>query len=777
MAEKGTKKQEGKTEERTVLVLTPVKYSISLHYLGEKYVKRDEQKYRCRYLFKTEAGASLETLPQCIENLVTGIAPDQDSEDAATPQGGLKNPGTDKAYRLLVTDNHSLASVDARLLGNRGSPNGDTVSKPAYYKRSNRKWMKDVQPAAPFRVIIRKFHGFDGKEEQVDLDDTLKVVIEVKDPVEETSVYAVSDNNTVENCLNDFFKKYNRTDEDPTQGDDNCLDFFKGHRKPSNSKPGVQASKVIKAAPYIKPPTLDTAKDEDLEFKKISSKGNYKTMWVKLDIKNEKLSDGGKDIKVGISDFVFSPLPIGGDNYRFLIWLVNNSGKDVRDTKINKAEVFLLDDKNADIPKPRAYCTGRIVIWRKIDIRLLLTANTLPAADINWGTVKSYYEHTFTEISDPIETIELPLTGWRQSIIDVFNAGAATGDYANMNNFRPAGTNPGDPTYNDIYSVGMFPAFMLPRPGNATTDLRNLCDDILNKAVAALDPVQNPALTAEDRNITRTGEGIYMFYARCNAGGLLGVWLGNGKLMVGKHTGAYAGETNETTAHEMAHGFFLRHSNTTTQRRWNAAANSWVPFIVRYETTTGVSNTVINLIDPKWNCFPQDHDQNYSFKCTMSYLQEQQFCAICALTLRFLDKVEIQKNSRFGDRIMEGFFEDPTDPNNEAKIVYLEYNVANPNNLNLKEDIPNLAKNTEMYLMAVGPEEAYVAAGAPSVGRVNISCAHKTPASLWKSSNTAVLSISIVGDLCIEVKGKKPGTASITYSRNGKSVSADITVT
>jgi len=777
MAEKGTKRQEGKTEERTVLVLTPVKYAISLQYLGEKYVKRDDKKYRCRYILKTDAGASLEALPQCMENMVTGLVVDKDSEDASTPQGGIKNPSADTVYRLLITDNHTLAESDARLLGNSGSPNGNTVSKPAYYKRNNRKWMKDVQPAAPFRVIIRKFHGFDGKEEQVDLEDTLKVVIEVKDPVEETAVYAPSDDDAVENCLDAFFKKYNRTDADPSEGDDNCLDFFKGLRKPSNSKPGVQASKVIKAAPYIKPPTLDTAKDDDLEFKKISSKGNYKTMWVKLDVNNEKLTDGGKEIKVGVSDFVFNPLPIGGDNYRFLLWLTDKGGKDVRDTKVNGADVYLLDDKKADIPKPRAYCTGRIVIWRKIDIRLLLTANTLPAADINWGTVKGYYEHTFTEINGPIETIALPLTGWRQSIIDVFNGGAATGDYGNTDNFWPTGTNPGDPTYNDIYSVGMFPAFMLPRPGNATTDLRNLCNDILKKAVEALDPVQNPALTAEDRNITRTGEGIYMLYARCNAGGLLGVWLGNGKLMVGEHTGAYAGETNETTTHEMAHGFFLRHSNTTTQRRWNAGTNSWVPFVVQYETAGAASTTNISLIDPKWNCFPQDHDQYYAFKCTMSYLQEQQFCAICALTLRFFDRIEVQKKSRFEDRIMEGFFEDPNDPNNEATIVYLEYNGAHPNNLNLKEDIPNLAKNHEMYILAVGPEEQYTAAGAASRGRVNISCAHKNPSSLWKTSNSTVLGISMVGDLCVKIRGKKTGTASLTYSRNGKSVSANITVT
>ena len=105
-------------------------------------------------------------------------------------------------------------------------------------------------------------------------------------------------------------------------------------------------------------------------------------MWVKLKPEVKELQDAGKKVKIGIADFILNPLPIGGDNYRFLLWLVDKSGKDVRDTKVNDADVSLLDDKKDDIPKPRAYCTGRFVIWRRVDIRLLLTANTLPAADI-----------------------------------------------------------------------------------------------------------------------------------------------------------------------------------------------------------------------------------------------------------------------------------------------------------------------------------------------------------------------------------------------------------
>ena len=776
MADKGSKTENGTQEKVAVLSLAPVTYAISLQYLGEKYVKRNEQKYRCKYELKKDAGDSMEATPQSIPNVAADEAADADSAAAATPQGGLKNPTADEVYRVVVTDNHTLNENDARLLGNTGNPNGDKVSKPDYYKRGNRKWMKDVQPAVPFRIIVRKYQGTPGFEEQIDLDASVKVALEIKDPAEETSVHAAGDHDAVKKFQADFFKKYNRTDKNPTEGDDNSLDYFKGHRKPGDSKPGVKASKLIKDARFIQPLTPESAKQEALEFGSISAKGAYKTMLVKFTTKIVQMEEDGKKVKIGISDFIFNPLPVGGDNYRFLLWLINGSGKDIRDTKVNGAAVRVVDNRKFAIPKPQAYCTGRFVIWRKFDVRLLLTANTLPAANLDWDKIRGYYKHTFTELGGPIETRALPLPGWRQSLIDVFNGGAATGNYANMDNFRPAGSNPGDPNYNDIYKLGVFPAFM--NPGTRTsTDAQNLCNDILKKAVQALPPVQNPPLTAEKRNIEKTGEGIYMLYAKCNGGGLLGCWLGDGKLFVAEHTGPYAAETNETTAHEMAHGLFLRHSNTSTQRRWDSTANSWAAFTVDYEASGAAGPVSIELVDPKSNCFPEDHDQHYSFTCTMSYLQEQHFCGECALTLRFYDRLKVQDKSRFQDRIMEGFFDDKQNLANGAKIVFLDYNNANPNYLLLKEDIPDVAKGDEIYLMAVGPQREYVAAGANRKGCVNLSCVHKTPASLWSSSNTSILSIKVEGTICVTVKGKKAGTATVTYSRNGKRATAIITVT
>ncbi len=775
MADKGNKERAGTEKKYTILKLTPVKYKISLHYLGEKYVKRHKDKYRCEYILKKDSGASLEEPPKCIPNVVRGTdGVDEDSKKAATPQEVVKNPTGDEVYRLLVTDNHTVPEVDANLLGKTGSPNGDTVSRPDYYRRANRKWMKDVWPAAPFRVIVRKFQGAEGAETQVDLEETVNVILEVKDPVEETDVHA--DKDPVKKCLRDFFKKYNRTETNPTKADDNSLVWFRGHRKPSDAKPGVKANEVIKGVPYVKPPTpdtVDTTGDKGLEYVQISTILGYKKMWVKLKPKVEKLADGGEELKIGIADFVFRPLPVGGDNYRFLIWLANDGGKDLRDTKINGVEVKLIDDDKKVIPKPRAYCTGRFVIWRKVNIRLLLLANGLAAGDINWNEIRGYYEHAFTEIEGPKDADKktLPLAGWRQSLIDVFNGGVdTTNGFENMDNFRPAGKNPEDAEYENIYKQGLIPPFC--QVGKGAIDVINLCNDILKKAVEALPATgpDNDLTKPRDRNIKGTGEGIYMLYAKENLGHWAGYSLGDGKLMVAQHTApfpaSYAGLQSKTTAHEMAHGFFLRHANTA-----DLLSN------VTYTPAASAAQT-ITVVNPRANCFPEDHDQHYCFKCMMSYYELEEFCGACALTLRFYDRVKVQHKDRFQNRLMEGFFQD--DPDSAAITAKIVHADNSGGSWTLKETIPTVghtAGANTLNLLALGPERKYDPGDGEKQGRVNLTCAHKNPNTLWSSSDTAILRVTTKDDWRAEVTGRSAGSAAVKYERNGKSVSANITVT
>ncbi|HQJ09775.1 MAG TPA: hypothetical protein PLF54_12280, partial [Deltaproteobacteria bacterium] len=105
--------------------LHTVRYQISLHYLGEGYVRRDEQRYRCRFELKEDGAESLESLPHVIPNVVSGTEPpDPAAVEAAMPGSESVNPPADTVYRLVITDNHTLPEVDAGLLGNTGSPNG-----------------------------------------------------------------------------------------------------------------------------------------------------------------------------------------------------------------------------------------------------------------------------------------------------------------------------------------------------------------------------------------------------------------------------------------------------------------------------------------------------------------------------------------------------------------------------------------------------------------------------------------------------------------------------
>jgi hypothetical protein len=757
--------------------LHTVRYQISLHYLGEGYVRRDEQRYRCRFELKEDGAESLESLPHVIPNVVSGTEPpDPAAVEAAMPGSESVNPPADTVYRLVITDNHTLPEVDAGLLGNTGSPNGDRTSRPVYYRKSNRRWMRDVRPLVPFRIIIRRFDGVPGNEERVDLDAGVRVGIEIKDPAEEKGMHAESDRNAVKNCLGDFFRKYSRSGNDPSGGDDNCPEPFAGHRTISDPSPGINAGKVVRKIPYVPSPTPDTALPGGIRPGRVSTEGIYASNHVTFDPELIQTMEDGSKVKIGVVDYVFSPLPIGGDNYRFLIRLVDGSGRDIRETRIDGAAVGLTDDRGEILPLLRAYCTGRFVIWRRIDVRLMLAANRACPEDIDWEKIRGFYRHAFMEISGPLEIRELPLTGWRQSIIDVFNGGESSGEYGDLDNFRPAGAGPEDVNYNDIYSQGLFPSFMNPA-SRTNQEVENLCSDILTKAVQALPPLKGGYATPESRNVDGEGEGFYMLYVKNNTGAAPGgMWLGDGRLAVSKLTGALSGMESGMTAHEMGHGLFLRNSISPGLKRLDPDTGGSADFLVRYRKAGDPDFEVIRLLHPTRNTYPEDHDQHFSHKCVMADLDRQAFCGICSLGLRFYDRIRIQDKGQYLSRIMEGSFVDVENPDNGAKIVHALYDPSAPDEIKLSEVIPAMAANQEIYLMAVGPEREYSFAGTPEKGRVNLGASGKDPISDWSSSNTGIVSLKMAGGIGVIATAKRPGTATIKFSRYGKSVAAVITV-
>ena len=194
MAARGEKTHGGTAGKRTILQLEPAKYQITLLYLGHDRIKHDPAKYRCKYELQ-EGEATIAAKPHKIPNVVRGKNEDLDEHALHTATPGKDadpvNPPGDKKYRVMITDNHGMRSADSSLLGR---PGGDTKSKPDNYKEvdgaQKKDWMPDIQPAVPFRVVVRKFFG----DKAVDLEDShdsteMKVVVEVKDPVEEFDQY------------------------------------------------------------------------------------------------------------------------------------------------------------------------------------------------------------------------------------------------------------------------------------------------------------------------------------------------------------------------------------------------------------------------------------------------------------------------------------------------------------------------------------------------------------------------------------------------------------
>ena len=296
---KGTKKQSGPTKAKTVMKLLPIRYRITLSYMGHERIQRNGTTYRCQYTVEPGATPGSKPFdphdPTHIPNLtapapltaaaMANIKPPAEAlkqaiarllliaefDKAATPSakgGDATNPppGNERIYSLIIVDNHGMRSADEQnsqkfgLLGRKGAPDGDTECKPANFKSTaggKIDWMPDIQPAAPFRIVIRKFIG--GAE--VDLDKDLKCILEVKDPVEEFEPDdpTVPDNNPAKNLrrqfLVDFFKKFNNKSGTPDAGDDNCPDKFRGLRK--DGKTGVKATDVIKTMPYKSLPVVD----------------------------------------------------------------------------------------------------------------------------------------------------------------------------------------------------------------------------------------------------------------------------------------------------------------------------------------------------------------------------------------------------------------------------------------------------------------------------------------------------------------------------------------
>jgi len=811
MADRGSKKQSGQTRARTVCKLLPVRYMVTFSYMGHERIARNDSDYRCPYTVEPglQPGAPPfhERDPRRMPNVVAGTASDDPSVKASTPsgQGGdTTNPPSDEVYRIMVVDNHGMRDEDGDLLGRGGSPDGDTTSKPASYNDLD--WMPDVKPAVPFRIVVRKFVG----TAQTDFDKPLKAVIEIKDPVEE---FAQNDGNR-RDFMERFLAEYNGPHVDPDVGDDNCPTTFEGLRGPAATRPGVKATDVLKRAPYRSKPVTDLPPSDasvNVQFSELSDATARDTNLAEFDL--EEVDESGK--KVGVADLAFLPYPAFGDNFRFLITLVEGT-QDVRDTQENGHDVEVTDHLNRPIPKPRAYTTGRFIVWKRMRIRKVVLVNRTSPGDFNWGGMRTVYRKSFIDIVEPAAGdagyFRLTADQWIEKLKEIFTSGA---DATALDALK---TPPA--SLATLYGQNFFPPHL--QNNKTRAELRSAIDSFVRKVTTlaceqhqptALEPPDSPAGKAQGPDIAASGsDGFFVTLLRrlvdpatapnnATAGNvrslanLLGAafgdrmfWFTNGQL----HPSNTIELTTNTLSHEMGHAQYLRHGHTNgvigggggggDRGIWNGAA----------PLGGGAAPAPINFrfFSSQTNNQYRDHDQNDAYNCLMSYTPQRVSsiapCAVCNLTLRFWDRVKIQSAAEYREEIMSGL---------EDAVIALVSNLvqtagSSPSGTwTLREPslqvgggasrLPNVRVGNNIIVVAVSRQETYHSQSGPGTfGRINLSCLDTNAASLglWSqnSTNGGRVTFAVVGGNRIRVTGASAGLVTIWFARDG--VTAEVQV-
>jgi len=627
--------------------LNPIEYQITLIYLGPQRVLRDRI-YRCKCELKRgetpDPGQTALPPLEVIPNVVRKSEPDGDALKAAhpygegAPPGDNTNPPGDPVYRITITDNHAVPGGmwRASLL----SSGGDVFSKLDHYQIQG--WMNDVTPAIPFRVIVRKRSG----GTRVDLDTDVRVLIEVKDPAEEIELHALEgqppEKTKRREFLEEFFGKYNHARARPTRGGDNGVDLFGGLRYPSSTHPGVQGPEVIRAAPYVPPPHVDRPSGElaavpmgQFPPARPSQQGSHKVV---LDVTKVKETVGDKTVDVGIADLALTPwnpdhpppaaVPASGDNYRFLLTLIDNKDQDVRARQEKNKGVSLSDHGRRDLPLPRAYVTGRFVVWRRLDIRLVATVNGTGPGAVDWQRVREIYGRSLIEITDPADHQPLEREQWEAALLELFpdlESNAAFKDSQRMAS---------------EFSKWLFPTLVHQRIIDSKRGLditHQMVRRLIERACRLNTPAIEPPPTVNTKQ--EDSDGLFVLICRPPMPGVQipGEYIGDRMFwMVGSGSQRLA---TMICAHEIGHALYLRHSYD-------------VDFALQTREFKGSQQQgepeLIKLIWPAYprgsRAYMRDHDQADALGCLMSQTRplDAEPCGLCTLTLRFYNRARIQ---------------------------------------------------------------------------------------------------------------------------------------
>lgn len=559
-------------------------YSVELVYLGDTKVAKDAS-YRCFF-----------------ELVEAADPPVAVAADAAIPMAGAG-----KKYRILIHDNHAAMSTETSDAGRNILGGGaDVTSKPACYETNN--WMRDVRPAVAMRVVIKKWAA--GVQVTMAPDEVF-VTWKVQDPEEEfDQVDKCRNGAQPKQFLKDFFKYFKRkTNDASSKVDDNCSEMFGGARQRDGV---IDACDVLFATPFNA--AIARAGGGNLprfdDPPGTSSSDLYRGKRARSGVKPDT-DAGGKPI--GISDVIFYPPAIAGDNYEFCIGLASQSGAK-------------LDFIDPDGNRSKSYQTGPFTNWLKVAIDLMVTFDNINANAINWTDVKNAYAAAFIAVVPPAgaAVVKYDEAAWKivvkKYLTDIGKPDAvinnnALYDYANY--FLPA--LPGL-TKEDCWTYG-----------------KQLAMRFLDRAYK--DKAKKSPRTDLLQDDT---PGLYVFLAKDMQAisTALGMYMGEREFFM-----VTVGDLTCTFAHEMGHALYLRHALTSFDTS-NADATKWA--------TNDIAHT-----RGAW----LDHDQKDAIVCTMAYENDYygadgvtprvangvqwHFCAVCLLKLRMWDTVKLRANARF----------------------------------------------------------------------------------------------------------------------------------
>lgn len=849
----GAKKEAGKDQKRRVFKLDPVRYQIKLLFMGHDVIKRtlspvgacatsdpdkakkdphvDGKAYRCKYTLQRGA-ADITAFPNLIPNQVRSAnndAPPNDPADEddkasypASKKGDGTNPKADTSYRVMITDHHGASHSDLSGGGrNLLGAGADTHSRNDNYKLAEgerKSWMSDVSPALPYRLVVRKFIG----ATQVDVEDGLSAIVEVKDAMEEFDKPKSDADNTKTKrqlFLEKFFGKYNGSGAKDTHlDDDNAHKKFQGYRDHPRVKSGVIATEVLFTIPYYEKSKIDEtpAETEKVKFDQVAAATAYddgKATCAKFPFTKEVKEHEGEDneVKVRVADMAFCPWPAGGDNYRFLIRLFDSADKDIRekcDAETNGVPAQYCDDAMKIIPAPRTYVSGRFVIWKKVMIRLVILCNKIAkGTGINWDFIQTSYRKSFMELmppEDPAGYRELDVDGWLKELEDHFTAQGQATALKVIRHIRNLTADQKAAEYKKWFFPKPDP---LPAPtgflgrirrafmSDLTPEERNhfhntdnyekvqmkewmkrpLAQSIVNR-VCDIDP----KIDSPDRFLHQMDklEGLFVVFTaepipQCPAiGAYLGdriFWMLN-QLKPDKTPNTAS--TTSTVSHELGHTFYLRHSHTNYGQKCNyrnVQANGTV-----------VDTKVLALLGAQRNQTNlDDHDQHDAYHCLQGYSRPITAvpCAVCRLVLRFYDRVKMAGNGEYRSEILDGLspmvignVKTETDGKPNIDVYPLDGGA---------HKLPNLAKNGHTFLIALGKETNFTdRGGRVDDGRVNAGVSHGPPAGddsakFWKVVSGGPAAFAELASKYMKVTaGATAGDTVIEFNRGGQSVKA-----